>query len=217
MDIDSLALEIPDGFSLVILDRSQEFQIPPQEIKLLSPDASDKRRSEFHLGREAARQALAKLGHQSDVIISRDERGRPIWPNGFSGSISHNKNFAACLVGSADYFIGIDIQQRRQASDALASRICRPNELEQSKCGALEIFSMKEALYKAFSDYLPNHTGFHDVEVWNSNGKLFGKVVNQTFLACAELPREFPIRLLSFDSPENGEYIFSVVLSRRGA
>jgi len=64
------------------------------------------RQREFVAGRGALREALGQ-----DVAILPDDRGAPILPAGWVGSISHKGALAAALVARADGArIGVDLE-----------------------------------------------------------------------------------------------------------
>jgi len=133
--------------------------LPDAEASLLHPNASEKRIREFSAGRLAARKALGELGCESSPAILLGTRGEPLWPSGYTGSISHSENLAAALVAKIGEFrsVGIDLQSlRRRVNEEIARRICHPNELawclsarDEFQARLMSIFSAKETLFKA--------------------------------------------------------------------
>ena len=61
---------------------------------------SENRQWEFTAGRLCAVQAIRGLGG-SETEIPVGERGEPIWPKGFVGSITHTQGYAAAAVAVA--------------------------------------------------------------------------------------------------------------------
>lgn len=62
--------------------------LDPKEQSIVS-HAVDIRKSEFGDARWCAHQALRELGFTGSNPILRGERGMPLWPEGFIGSMTH--------------------------------------------------------------------------------------------------------------------------------
>lgn len=120
--------------------------------------AVEQRRREFAAGRILAHGLLAGLGRQR-VALRREADGRPAWPPGIVGSITHCTTLVAAAIASTDdcVGIGIDIEANRLLPRGVARRIL--GEQEQLWIGRsdprlapellLRVFCAKEALYKA--------------------------------------------------------------------
>lgn len=120
--------------------------------------AVDCRRQEFQAGRTCARHAFMALGLQPQPIPVGPDRA-PIWPPGFTGSISHSKTYCVAAVGRCSPHlasIGVDIECDDAVEPALASEICLPQErnwierqppIDQRRL-LTAIFSAKECAYK---------------------------------------------------------------------
>ena len=146
MSADFLNIKLDSGLHMAFVSEGEEFEIPSVENSLISEKVSSKRRNEFHLGREAARRAFRKSGIISPAVVGRDAQGRPLWPEGFSGSISHSEGLAVCLLSSAHRFVGVDLQKIREVNPDLKRRVCTVWErknLQQLEVNALEVFSIK--------------------------------------------------------------------------
>eukprot|EP00545_Synedropsis_sp_CCMP1620_P003043 CAMPEP_0119016564 /NCGR_PEP_ID=MMETSP1176-20130426/13594_1 /TAXON_ID=265551 /ORGANISM="Synedropsis recta cf, Strain CCMP1620" /LENGTH=280 /DNA_ID=CAMNT_0006970033 /DNA_START=119 /DNA_END=958 /DNA_ORIENTATION=- len=142
-------------------------------------------RKSFLLGRLAMRASLQhhqqmsgssssslKYNHQPCL---KDEHGRPIVPDGFSGSISHKGNVGVALSAPATPFtaIGIDIEQHTSNRRSIASKVLTEREIQE--LGRLKTvseneevmlrFSLKEAIYKASHPLLNQYVGFQEAEV----------------------------------------------------
>lgn len=123
----------------------------PEELELAANFSNDTRRKEFILGRRAAREVLVRAGFCGEAKLHRSPRGGPHWPNGYTGSISHADGLIGSVATTSAVFrsIGLDIECRtRNVSPKLGDRISVANELELGR-SPLEIFSIKEACYKA--------------------------------------------------------------------
>ncbi len=143
------------------------------ETETVSPRASGKRMSDFRIGRQAARRALARAGI-SATAIPRGDSGEPIWPDGVIGSISHSAGSAIAVVAGSSTAagIGVDLEYRRAVNeieelvafdrelDWLASA---PSDLRGDRL--LELFAVKESLYKAIFPTERKFFGFEDVRL----------------------------------------------------
>jgi 4'-phosphopantetheinyl transferase EntD len=135
------------------------------------------RRREFIAGRTALRLALAGDAPVATPLLS-DDRGAPVLPAGWVGSISHKAladgSLAAALVAPAGAGrIGVDLERAGPPRQDIARRVLTPRELaqlargEQAARGAAVTlrFAIKEAIYKAIDPYLRRYVGFTEVEL----------------------------------------------------
>ncbi|MCA8969895.1 MAG: 4'-phosphopantetheinyl transferase superfamily protein [Planctomycetes bacterium] len=124
-----------------------------------------------------ATHALRELGHDAKCIeIPTGDRGAPIWPDGFTGSISHSKKRVLVAIGrrTEHASIGIDIEeQSRNVSMKILTRIATSRERDWIEHGIddalrtprerlLAVFSSKEAIFKALWPLWRRELGFHD-------------------------------------------------------
>jgi enterobactin synthetase component D len=125
------------------------------------------RRRELASGRNALRVALADLGVTDAPAILANDRGAPVLPPGFVGSISHKAERAAALVAPAGQgFVGVDIELAAPSRLAIERRILTPRE--QTLVSGREVtlfFSIKEAIYKAIDPIVRRYVGFTEVEL----------------------------------------------------
>jgi enterobactin synthetase component D len=144
----------------------------PEEEICLGPNAAQRRRFFFGLGRAAARDALAEIGVAS-IAIGRGPAGEPVWPDGVVGAISHTGDLAVAIVGwLSDYAgLGIDLEQLSPGLSARAARlVCTPAEMAWvgdaggSSRGTM-LFSAKEAVFKALFPIERIWLGFGDAEL----------------------------------------------------
>ena len=100
----------------------------------LSPD----RRNEYFTGRLYASKALACFGVENADLTAADD-GRPVWPTGYVGSITHTRQGArglctAAVACTADWnAIGIDSEFSQAIAPAIWPAILTEDELKQIK------------------------------------------------------------------------------------
>ncbi len=146
--------------------------------------ASEKRKIEFTLGRIAAKRSAANLGHCFETPLLRGDRGQPLWPTGLKGAITHTRDIAAAAtsVDSAIKAIGLDLEYLdRKVATGVASRICVEKELSwvhqdalSTKKRILQLFSAKEAFYKAVNPLVGVPIRYSDVDLnWQGDSGHF--------------------------------------------
>lgn len=139
--------------------------------------AVDSRRREFATGRTLARDGLRALGvvEPERLELLPDTDRVPIWPCGFVGSITHKRDLCAVAVARAESYrgLGLDLEPARPVRPELQKTICTADERTWLQdCGPEEqglrcriVFSVKEAVYKAFYPSLREFWSFQDVGV----------------------------------------------------
>ena len=167
------------------------FSLFPEELAILSPNAVEKRRREFFLGRAAAHAAIGSLLGASLAPVLKGKQGEPIWPAGLVGSIAHSSDIAVAAVGKKHHFpgIGLDVESReRSVSLNISRHLCTPGEQEwvmESGGEAHEklkmLFSAKEAIFKAFYPIEDVFLSYKDAELsWdNARGGFAGQLRKQ--------------------------------------
>ncbi|KAB8191690.1 4'-phosphopantetheinyl transferase superfamily protein [Lysobacter maris] len=119
---------------------------------------SGKRIAEFLAGRYCAERALAAAGGGNGQWLPRGDDRLPVWPPGWTGSISHADGIAAAAVvaSTAGRVLGLDVERWVAPDQALQIRemIATPGELSLLSMLPPEraltlLFSAKEALFKA--------------------------------------------------------------------
>jgi len=136
-----------------------------------------KRQAEFFAGRLCARAILENHGH-GDHVVAVGQHREPLWPPGFTGSITHSGQYAAAIAcqGQDIAGIGIDIEtiiasDTRQAMTELV--VCAEELRYLRMCvGSLEIdclltlvFSAKESFFKAAFPLVGHYFDFDAVKV----------------------------------------------------
>jgi len=130
----------------------------PADEALSIARAVPRRRLEFAIGRECARQAMAALSHVQASIPRGPDRA-PIWPDDLVGSITHTDDWAAAAVARRDQgfvAIGIDLEPADALPPDFWGLVCTPEE--QAKLTVIRgmtpglaarlVFCMKEASFK---------------------------------------------------------------------
>ena len=129
------------------------------------------RQGQFVGGRLALRGACEQLQLKAPAILVSD-RGAPILPEGFTGSISHKRNIAVGMVAcSRDGTLGVDIEDYGPPRPAIGPAVLSAKELASIEdleedarwIAILQRFSLKEAIYKAIDPYVRRYVGFHEV------------------------------------------------------
>ncbi len=145
--------------------------------RALVAGAIDSRRREFATGRTLARDGLRAVGvvEPERLELLRDADRVPIWPRGFVGSISHKRDLCAVAVARSETYrgLGLDIEPARAIRPELQKTICTEPERawlrgctrEQQGLLCRIVFSVKEAVYKAFYPSLREFWSFQDVGV----------------------------------------------------
>jgi 4'-phosphopantetheinyl transferase EntD len=133
-----------------------------------------KRRAEFATARILARKALATLGAAPVALVPKPDRA-PVWPSGYTGSISHCANYCAVAVArSSDVrSLGLDVEDLRELDRSMLDLVLTPGERRwlRAQPDALQpmlpivIFSAKEAYYKCQYPITHGFLDFQDVEL----------------------------------------------------
>lgn len=148
----------------------------PVEEAELGTAAVDRRRREFATARWCARRALAAAGAPDPAgPLRRGRRGEPLWPAGFTGSITHSAAYRAAVATPArrGSVLGIDAECAVPLRPAVVAAIASGEEL--AHLAALPsvawlpwetlLFSVKEAVYKAWSPLTAAPLTFRSVQV----------------------------------------------------
>lgn len=200
-------LDLDDGVVLVARRVEEPAELHPEEAACLSDRAVPRRRADFAAGRTAARQALTDLG-VGPSPVGKGAAGEPLWPPGVVGSITHGAGWALALVGRATRSggLGIDLEAAGRYFPELVAEVAFGDERDRLDIvtgdplarGTLELFAVKEAIYKAFYPRVREFFGFEAVRVGAEGGDYratFRKALD------AEYPpgREFSVRLRWID------------------
>jgi 4'-phosphopantetheinyl transferase EntD len=125
------------------------------------------------------------LGDEYDgAAIVADDRGAPVLPAGWVGSVSHKGAIAAAIVAPAPAgggWIGVDLERAAPPRVDISRRVLTSRELEwlvaagvgegvgdadHERGRAVTLrFAIKEAIYKAIDPHLRRYVGFLEVEL----------------------------------------------------
>ena len=153
--------------------------VPPDALPAMFRRSAPVRQYEFVLGRIVAATSLRNLGVcEKDCWIGTDHR-RPVWPQGFVGSIAHTHTLLLVTVGLQSetlVSIGVDIECVSTSQELLSSlNICFSSSehrlLSAVEHGLLIGFSAKESLFKCLSEEAGKYFDFLDAEVISINPK----------------------------------------------
>lgn len=149
-------------------------QLDPQEQSLVS-QAVDSRKAEFGDARWCAHQALHELGGPASELILRGERGMPLWPEGFVGSMTHTEGMRAAVVAPSHEIrsMGLDAEPAEPLPENVLTMIARAGEIAQLdklrkvgvSCSDRLLFCAKEATYKAWFPMTHRWLDFDQAEI----------------------------------------------------
>ncbi|MGC6493648.1 MAG: 4'-phosphopantetheinyl transferase family protein [Myxococcota bacterium] len=131
------------------------------------------RQPEFVGGRLAMMQALRAIGAPPTPVLPND-RGAPVLPKDFVGSITHKKTIAYAMVARSHAgTLGIDLEHLAPNRSQICAKVLRPEELaaiadlddDPRWVETLKRFSVKESIYKALDPYVNRYVGFHEASV----------------------------------------------------
>jgi 4'-phosphopantetheinyl transferase EntD len=137
------------------------------------PVGGSDRRAQRAAGLDAARQAFARSGADGLEVLGHEPDGRPRWPSGWTGSISHTGSYAVAAVTRTQERagIGIDIEATGALDSADAALVLDPDEraavdsaTDPSALATL-IWSAKEAAFKAWATAGGGLHGIDPVEI----------------------------------------------------
>ena len=147
--------------------------LAPQELALVE-NSVQLRRNTFSSGRHCARELLKSLG-QAPTALPRNDDGSVLWPDGFTGSISHTNDWAVAGVAvrglSEAQNIGIDLEGIKPIGDAVLKHISSANEradlneFSHQSWHAIALFGLKESVYKCLRPSFGAFIRFHDIEI----------------------------------------------------
>ena len=149
-----------DWLQIVVPETIQHSILPVEEFGY-EPGKGGKsaRTAEFNAGRFCALQALSTW-NQDGPVGKADDRS-PIWPEGFTGSISHSKNWVWASVAKTDQVISVGVDTEAIVDAATRSQtweqVATIDELRTLEALDLDptteftvLFSAKEAFYKCW-------------------------------------------------------------------
>ncbi|MDY3126963.1 MAG: 4'-phosphopantetheinyl transferase superfamily protein [Corynebacterium sp.] len=143
--------------------------------KTLVFNAVNVRKAEFGDARWCAHQALTELGYTGEEPILRGERGMPLWPEGFTGSLTHTTGLRAAVVAPTEEVcsLGLDAEIAEPLPEGVFHQIARAGEVDRvarMQASGLDfadrlLFCAKEATYKAWFPLTYRWLDFHEAEI----------------------------------------------------
>src|SRR5690242_12618901 len=118
-------------FAVATAERDRDFPLSSEERAALTAGAVEVRRLHYTLGRAAARRALHQL-LGGDHPVPRADDGRPLWPTGVVGAITHSGDLGAAAVARTATCdgVGLDLERRdRTLKSDVTRMVCRDTEL----------------------------------------------------------------------------------------
>jgi 4'-phosphopantetheinyl transferase EntD len=134
------------------------------------------RRLEFATGRHCALAALSALNYEA-ILLGREPDGRPRWPPGFLGSISHCERLCVAAVVREPMFaaLGLDVELRAPLPEGVLELVASPEEIAALPCDTFPalgrppfdtvLFSGKESVFKALYPEVRRFFGFEEVSL----------------------------------------------------
>lgn len=188
----ALGALLPSGVAVVVWSPALgDPELGPREAEAVAR-AVPKRRTEFARGRACAREALRRAGHEAGGIhppglveIPVGPSREPVWPTGFTGSITHCDGFVAAVAARAGVVrgIGLDAEVDRPLPDGVPAQVVTPEE----GAGDILRFSAKESIHKAVFPLTGVWLDFLDVVVELSDGRFRARPAAGAAAAVAEL------------------------------
>ncbi|WPF65288.1 MULTISPECIES: 4'-phosphopantetheinyl transferase family protein [unclassified Corynebacterium] len=151
------------------------YQELPAEERELVARAVDKRKAEFGDARWCAHQALAHYGVPPSTPILRGVRGMPVWPQGFTGSLTHTEGLRAAAVAprSEVRAVGLDVEPAAALPKGVLGSIALDSEeymVRRWWAAGMQwadrlLFCAKEATYKAWFPLTRRWLDFDQAEI----------------------------------------------------
>jgi 4'-phosphopantetheinyl transferase EntD len=142
----------------------------------------DKRLREFALGRCCARAVLTEMG-VSPCAIPRAPDGRPGWPAGTVGSITHTSDYVAAIATHDTRYraLGVDAERTDGMTEAVMALLFDDDErrsLDGADSANRNImatlyFSAKESSFKAWSSVGSVESSLRNIHVDLCDGEFF--------------------------------------------
>ena len=138
------------------------------------------RHREFVAGRAALRSALWAAGWEGKAPLLPRPSGAPDLPKGFTASVTHKDGVALALarplLDGATLGLDSEVLGTRERT-GIAGKVLRSTERQRWEAagstwdGLLELFCVKEAIYKALYPHVPRYIGFEEAEI-QGDGKI---------------------------------------------
>ncbi|WP_353226363.1 4'-phosphopantetheinyl transferase superfamily protein [Salinisphaera hydrothermalis] len=124
------------------------------------------------------KECFSALSYAHSGTITHTPDGRPIWPAGFSGSLSYSGNWTACMLTQGNRLVGCDLESSDNMTIPLSNHILRDSELQRCPLAehhstsrlkmATLFFSAKESAGKALCQNFCRRLEFQELEIYPS-------------------------------------------------
>ncbi|MFC3324440.1 4'-phosphopantetheinyl transferase family protein [Mesorhizobium cantuariense] len=147
---------------------------------------------------------LAELGI-NDVAILRAPTGAPVWPDGITGSLTHDDYMAVAAVAPVGHIrsLGIDVEPAQPLPDDIFALVATPADridaADRHLAGRI-LFAAKEAVYKAVYPLDREVLGYEDITVDLNAGRATTKAGRKVSLAYCVAPRVFVLAFVNGDA-----------------
>lgn len=155
-------------------DLTRYQDLHPEEREAVS-GAVDIRKGEFGDARWCAHEALKELGAKNAGAILRGERGMPLWPDGYTGSLTHTDGLRAAVAAPTRYVrsMGLDAEPAEPLPEGVLHAIASETEIamveRMRSCGKhwadRLLFCAKEATYKCWYPMTRRWLDFDEAEI----------------------------------------------------
>lgn len=155
-------------------DLTNYLELHPEEQGLVS-QAVDKRKGEFGDARWCAHQALRELGVPPGEAILKGDSGMPLWPEGYTGSLTHTDGLRAAVAAPKTHVLsmGVDAEPAEPLPEGVIDQIARAAERHRFDMMKAEghnwagrlLFCAKEATYKCWFPMTRRWLGFEEAEI----------------------------------------------------
>jgi len=152
----ALGVLFPPGVACAVWMGGGEPELAGPREREAVARAVPSRRAEFARGRACARQALALAGWSGALPeLPVGPSRAPVWPTGYTGSITHCEGVAAAVVAPARLLrsLGLDAEPARPLPAEVGPSVLVEGERAASAAGGplyeTIVFSAKESVHKA--------------------------------------------------------------------
>lgn len=120
--------------------------VPPFSLPSLPLRASARRRQQFLAGRACAALALEQTGHPGPFGLPIGLDRRPVWPAGFTGSITHSQGLALAVTARSSEVLSLGLDLEATAcTDPVPTDPTDP----PAPCGPVLHHALREGAFKA--------------------------------------------------------------------
>jgi len=167
---------VPSGAAVAVWGVDVDAGLMRAEDARQVENAVEKRRVEFQRGRACARTALHALGGPAAAPLPIGPARSPVWPEGFTGSITHTAGVVGAVVIplSRCSGIGIDVERGSALPDGTGRLVLQPREQDRLVSPLdLVAFSAKESIFKAVHPLVERWVGFKEARIDFEAGESF--------------------------------------------